>query len=147
MQNVATVEKLLKDELSATETYQKAVEELSFPGGQFMKNSIAPMLGDHKTAVSLLQEQIVKLGGTPPKTSGTWGSWPKLVLENAELLGKRSALKVLIEGEVKGETYYTEALKDSTLSADFRSLIETKLLPNQQLHIRSLDRVLEAIPA
>jgi hypothetical protein len=147
MQNTTTIEKLLKDELSATETYQKALEELDFPGGQFMKNSITPMLGDHKAAVSMLQEQIVKLGGSPHKSSGTWGSWPKLVLENADLLGKRSALKVLLEGEKTGEAYYSAALKDSTLPADVRSLIENKLLPNQQLHIRSLDRVLDAIPA
>lgn len=147
MQNVTTIEKLLKDEMSATVTYQKALEELAFPGGQFMTNSITPMLGDHKAAVSLLQEQMVKLGGTPPKTSSTWGTWPELVLENAVLLGKRSALKVLIDGEIKGESYYTEVLKDPTLSADFRALIETKLLPDQQLHIRSLDRVLEAIAA
>ncbi len=147
MQNVTTIEKLLKDELSATVTYQKALEELAFPGGRFMTNSITPMLGDHKAAVSLLQEQMVKLGGTPPKTSDAWGSWPKLVVENADLLCKRSALKVLIDGEIKGETYYAEVLKDPTLSADFRALIETKLLPDQQLHIRSLDRVLEAIAA
>ena len=111
-----------------------------------MTNSITPMLGDHKAAVSLLQEQVVKLGGTPIKVSGTWGKWPELVMENADLLGKRQALKVLFEGEKTSETYYADVLKDPTLSADFRALIETKLLPNQQLHIRSLDRVMEAIP-
>ncbi len=148
MQNAHTIEKLLKDELSATETYQRALEELNFPGGQYMTNSITPMLGDHKEAVSLLQEHIVKLGGTPPKTAGTWGKWPSLVMENAELSelsGKKTALKVLLEGERTGEIYYTEALKDSTLPADLRALVQSKLLPNQQIHIRSLDRVLETI--
>ncbi len=145
MQNANTIEKLLKDELSATETYQRALEELNFPGGQFMTKSITPMLGDHKEAASLLQEHIVKLGGTPHKTAGTWGKWPALVLDNKELSGKKTALKVLLEGEKTGEIYYNEALKDSTLPADFRTLIETKLLPNQQIHVRSLDRVLETI--
>lgn len=145
MQNTHTIEKLLKDELAATETYQKALDELNFPGGQYMTNSIKPMLGDHKEAVSLLEEHIVKLGGTPPKTAGTWGKWPALVLENSELSGKKTALKVLIEGEKTGESYYTESLKDSTLPADFRALVQSKLLPNQQIHIRSLDRVLETI--
>jgi Domain of unknown function (DUF2383) len=146
MHNVNTIEKLLKDELSATETYQKALEELKFPGGQFMTNSLMPMFGDHKAAVSMLQEQIVKLGGTPHKSSGAWGSWPKLILEDASLLGKRSAVKVLLEGEKTAEADYAEALKDTGLSAEIRSLIETNLLPTQQSHIRSLDRVLEAIP-
>lgn len=147
MHNVNTIEKLLKDELSATETYQKALEELKFPGGQFMSNSLMPMFGDHKAAVSILQEQIVKLGGTPHKNSGAWGSWPKLILEGASLLGKRSAVKVLLEGEKTAEADYAAALKDPALSADIHTLIETKLLPTQQSHIRSLDRVLEATPA
>ena len=32
MQNTQTIEKLLNDELSATATYQKVLEELQFPG-------------------------------------------------------------------------------------------------------------------
>jgi hypothetical protein len=146
MQNTNTIEKLLKDELSATETYQRALDELNFPGGQYMTNSIRPMLGDHKEAVSMLEEHILKLGGTPPKiAAGTWGKWPALVLEHSELSGKKTALKVLIESEKTGESYYIESLKDSTLPADFRTLVQSKLLPNQQIHIRSLDRVLETI--
>lgn len=145
MQNTNTIEKLLEDELSATETYQKALDELKFPGGKFMSNSLMPMFGDHKDAVSMLQELIVKLGGKPHKHSGGWGNWPKLILEGSSLLGKRSALKVILEGEKTAEADYAAAVKDGDLSADIRSLIEKKLLPIQQSHIRSLDRVLEAI--
>lgn len=147
MQNVNTIEKLLKGELSATETYQKALDELNFPGGKFMTNSLMPMFVDHKAAVSMLQEQVVKLGGTPQKSAGLWGSWPKLIFEGANLSGKHSAVEVLLEGEKVSEENYAAALKDPALSADIRKLIETKLLPTQQSHVRSLDRVLEAIPA
>lgn len=145
MQNAQTIEKLLKDEMSATESYQRALEELKFPGGQYMTKSITPMLSDHKAAVSVLQEQMVKLGGTPPKSAGMWDKWPALVLENGQLSGKKSALKALLDGEKTGAEHYTEALKDSTLPADFRNLVQTQLLPIQQTHIRSLDRVLETI--
>jgi len=41
MQNANTIEKLLKDELSATITYQKVLEELKFPGGKFLSNTNA----------------------------------------------------------------------------------------------------------
>ena len=147
MQNVITIEKLLKDELSATETYQKALEELNFPSGKFTSNSLKPMFGDHKEAVSMLQAHLVKLGGTPNSSAGYWGTWPKIVFEGASLSGKRPAIKVLLDGEKAGEAHYVEALKNSTLSSDIRTLIEKKLLPSQQSHIRSLDRVLDAIPA
>ncbi|WP_411726476.1 Arm DNA-binding domain-containing protein [Methyloglobulus sp.] len=93
------------------------------------------------------EKQDRKLDGTPHKNSGAWGSWPKLILEGASLLGKRSAVKVLLEGEKAAEADYAAALKDPALSADIHTLIETKLLPTQQSHIRSLDRVLDAIPA
>lgn len=147
MHNVKTIEKLLKDELSATETYQQALESFRIPGGQFMANSLTPILGAHKAAVSSLEAQITKLGGTPHKGTGAWGSWAKLILEGASLLGKQSAIKILLEGEKSGEGDYEEALKDTTLSSEVRTLIETKLLPAQQSHIRSLDRLLEATPA
>jgi hypothetical protein len=147
MHNIKTIEKLLKDELSATETYQQALENFRVPGGQFMANSLTPILGAHKAAVSSLEAQIVKLGGTPQKGTGVWGSWAKIVLEGASLLGKQSAIKVLLEGEKSGEGDYEEALKDTALSSELRTLIETKLLPAQQSHVRSLDRIMAATPA
>lgn len=147
MHNVKTIEKLLKDELSATETYQEALEKFKVSGGQFMSNSIKPILGSHKAAATSLEAQIVKMGGTPQKGSGAWGSWAKLVLEGASLLGKQSTIKVLLEGEKSGQGDYEEALKDSTLTPEVRALIESKLLPAQHDHIRSLGRLLEATPA
>jgi Domain of unknown function (DUF2383) len=146
MHNVKTIEKLLKDELSATETYQQALEKFRMPGGQFVANSLTPIFGNHKAAVSSLEAQIVKLGGTPHKSTGAWGSWAKLILEGASLLGKQSAIKVLLEGEKSGVEDYEKALQTPDLSPEIRALIEMTLLPAQQSHIRSLDRVLEATP-
>jgi Domain of unknown function (DUF2383) len=147
MHNIKTIEKLLKDELSATETYQQALEKFKTTGGQFMTNSLTPIFGAHKAAVSSLEAQMTKQGGTPQKGTGAWGSWAKLILEGASLLGKQSTVKVLLEGEKSGEGDYEEALKDVTLSTELRTLIETKLLPAQQAHIRSLDRLMDATPA
>lgn len=101
MQNVKIIEKLLKDELSAMETYQQALEKFKVSGGQFMTNSVTPLLGAHRAAVSSLEAQMTKQGGTPQKGSGAWGSWAKLILEGASLLGKQSTVKVLLEGEKK----------------------------------------------
>ena len=147
MHNMKTIEKLLKDELSATETYQQALEKFQMPGGQFVANSLMPIFGAHKAAASSLEAQIVKLGGTPHKSTGAWGSWAKILLEGATLIGKQTAIKVLLEGEKSGEGDYEDALKDTTLSSELRTLIQTKLLPAQQAHVRSLDRLLDAIPA
>jgi len=57
------------------------------------------------------------------------------------MLGKDDVLKALQEGEKSGAEDYKDALQDTKLSSDVRSLIETKLLPVQQAHIRTLDRL------
>ena len=79
MENIKTIEKLLKDELSATETYQQALENFRVPGGQFVANALTPIFSDHKAAVSSLEAQILKQGETPKNSSGTSIIWPKMI--------------------------------------------------------------------
>jgi hypothetical protein len=67
-----------------------------------------------------------------------------LVLGGARILGQQSVLKALHEGEKSGTKDYEEALKDTELTADLRTLIETKLLPAQKAHVRTLDLLLNA---
>jgi uncharacterized protein (TIGR02284 family) len=141
MHSIETLEKLLKDELSATETYQQALAKLREDVALGEAEDLIPIYEDHKVAVSSLQAQIRQLGGTPAEDSGAWGTWAKIVLGGANILGKDAVLKALQEGEKSGAEDYKDALQDTKLSSDVRSLIETKLLPAQQAHIRALDRL------
>jgi len=144
MHIIETLDALLKDELSATETYQQTLEILREDAELGDSVALMPIYEAHKEAVSSLQALISRLGGTPCEDSGAWGTWAKIVLEGADLLGKEMVLKALQEGERKGAENYEEALKVTELPSDIRSLIETKLLPGQQGHIRTLDRLLGA---
>ncbi|MDP2393213.1 MAG: DUF2383 domain-containing protein [Methylococcaceae bacterium] len=147
MHNIETINKLLKNELAAVESYQQALDKLREDVSLGESEHLRPIYQDHKTAVSSLQTHSRSLGGTPAETSGAWGTWATLVLESASILGNRSALKALRQGENSGLDDYEEALKDSELSEDLHSLIATKLLPAQQAHIRTLDRLLDAATA
>lgn len=147
MHNIETINKLLKDELSAVESYQQALDKLRHDVSLGESEHLRPIYQDHKVAVSSLQTLGRSLGGTPAETSGAWGTWAALVLESASILGNRTALKALREGEKNGVDDYEQALKDDELSADLRTLIEAKLLPAQQAHIRTLDRLLDAATA
>ncbi|MDO9269186.1 MAG: DUF2383 domain-containing protein [Methylobacter sp.] len=144
MHNIETIDKLLKDELAATETYQQVLdkfrEDVSFGETSYLM----PIYEDHKEAVSSLQEQASQLGGIPSEDSGVWGTWAEIVQGGANLLGQKAALKALQEGEKSGADDYEEALQDPELPSDIRSLIETKLLPAQQSHILTLDRLFDA---
>ncbi|WP_340124552.1 DUF2383 domain-containing protein [Methylobacter svalbardensis] len=107
---------------------------------------LQPIYAAHKNAVSSFQALIHRLGGIPCEDSGAWGTWAKIVLEGANILGKKVALKTLLEGEKSGAKDYEKVLQDAELSSDVRALIETKLLPEQQSHIRTLDRLLDTAP-
>lgn len=143
MQNIKRIDKLLRDELSATQTYQQALDKLQEDASLGEVEYLQPIYQDHKEAVSSLQEQIRQLGGTPSEDSGAWGTWAEIIQGGADLLGRTTALKALQEGERSGIEDYEEALQDANLPSEVRSLIETKLLPAQQSHVRTLDRLLE----
>ena len=143
MHNIETLDKLLINELSATETYQQALNIIREDAGLGEAVYLMPIYEDHKAAVSSLQAEIRQLGGTPAEDSGAWGTWAKIVLGGADLLGKEGVLKALQEGEKNGSEDYEEALRITGLPADIRTLIKANLLPAQQAHISTLDRLLE----
>jgi len=141
MHNIDTIDKLLRDELAAKETYQQVLDKFREDASLGSVDYLQPIYEDHKEAVSSLQEQATQLGGTPTEDSGIWGTWSEIVQGGANMLGQKAALKALQEGEKTGADDYEEALQDPDLPAEVRSLIETKLLPAQQSHIRTLDRL------
>ncbi len=144
MHNIKTLDTLLKDELSAMETYHQALNKLREDAALGESEYLMPIYEGHKYAVSTLQAEIRQLGESPSDGSGAWGVWAELILGGANLLGKTAVLKTLQEGEKSGAEDYEKALQDSELSSNIRSLIETKLLPAQKSHIRTLDLLLDA---
>ncbi|CCE24228.1 DUF2383 domain-containing protein [Methylotuvimicrobium alcaliphilum] len=144
MHNIETLNKFLKDELSATETYQQALDKLHEDVVLSESEHLRTIYEDHKASASSLQSLIIRLGGTPCEDSGAWGTWAQIVQGGANLLGKETALKSLQSGEKSGAEAYEEALQETELPSEIRSLIETKLLPAQQEHIRTLDRLIGA---
>jgi len=144
MKQMKTLEKLLKNELSAMETYQQVLDKLRADVALSEAENLMPIYEDHKAAVSSLQALTTRFGGTPTEVSGAWGVWAKLMLDGANILGNEVVLKALHEGETIGDKDYKEALLDTELPSDIRSLIETKLLLAQKAHISTLDRLLVA---
>jgi len=78
------------------------------------------------------------LGGTPVQDSGAWGTWSKIVMGTAKLMGDKAALKALKEGEESGLKDYQEVLQDTDTPSEVKTVISS-LLPKQQAHIQTLD--------
>lgn len=143
MHNLGTVEKLLKNELAAAETYHQALEKFEEEGQRNEVAYLEPIYEEHTQAVSELQEKIQQMGGTPTTDSGLWGSWSETVMSGAEMIGKEAMLNALLAGEKSGLDDYEEAVQDTDLPEDLSSLIQTKFVSYQQENIRVLNRLLQ----
>jgi len=131
--------KLLRGEISAIETYQQALEKLDDS-----KNAtdIRRLHDEHIQAANVLRRHVHEHGGSPDKGSGAWGAFAKAVEGTAKLFGNAAAMKALKEGEEQGISDYESALRDETLPADCKELIQTRLLPQTRAHIPVLDHLM-----
>jgi uncharacterized protein (TIGR02284 family) len=134
--------KYLRNELSVIETYQQALEkERQKLGHETEFQQLNAILSEHQQAASQLRTHIQQLGGTPVQDSGAWGTWSKIVMGAATLLGDKAALKALKEGEESRLKEYQEALQDTDTPPEVKTVINS-LLPKQQAHIRTLDELM-----
>jgi hypothetical protein len=142
MHHIEMLNKLLKYELSATETYRqvlvKLLENIELGNAEYLR----PIYEAHKDVVSILQTRIRQLGVASCEDSGVCGTWAEIVLGGADLLGNKVILQTLQVRENIGIKYYNQALLDTELPSDMGSLIGWKLLIAQQSHVRTLDRLL-----
>ncbi|MBP1151089.1 MULTISPECIES: DUF2383 domain-containing protein [Methylocaldum] len=133
---------LLRDEISAVETYQQALDKLRNEPQVGEVQQISSICEDHRDSANKLRERIIQSGGKPTEDSGAWGTWSKMVMGGAKLLGDKAALTALRQGEENGIQDYQEALLDADIPADVRNLIQTTLLPRQQQHLNVLNRLI-----
>jgi len=136
---IATLNSLLRGEVAATETYQQALEKL---GGDPRAMNLRQIHVDHREAANELRQHVRSHGGQPDQGSGAWGEFAKLVEGSAAVFGAPSALKALKEGEEHGKSEYEQVAGDSDMPEECRTLVASKLLPQTESHIKTLDRLL-----
>ncbi len=132
---------LLRGEISATETYQQAMDKV---GNDTGSSELRRIHEEHRDAANTLREHVHTHGGKPDQGSGAWGTFAKAVEGGAKIFGNAAALKALKEGEEHGVKDYEAALKGSDLAADCRELVNSRLLPQTRNHITVLDRLIGA---
>jgi bacterioferritin (cytochrome b1) len=133
--------KLLRDELSAAETYRQALDKMRDDYGQDGRyQDLMRMLHDHEQAAEQVRRQVLQLGGTPSNDSGAWGTWSNTVMGAARLLGDKAALKALKEGEESGIKDYRSVMDRVPEMAG----VFSPIVSQEQQHVRQLDRMIEA---
>jgi hypothetical protein len=136
---ITWLNKMLRGEISATETYNQALEKVgNDPGGADLKQ----IRDEHREAANAWREHIHQQGGKPDQDSGPWGYFAKAVEGSAKLFGNTAALKALKEGEEHGAKLYEDALRDQDVDEESKTWIRSRFLPQTQAHIATLDRLM-----
>ncbi len=133
--NVDELNKLLRGELSAVETYQMALDKLDRTSGARLE--LESCMASHQQRVMMLRDAVLALGGTPSGSSGPWGAFAKAVEGTAKVFGDKATIAALEEGEDHGLKDYKKELDDTDLDPQSRMIVADQLLPAQeQTHFR-----------
>jgi uncharacterized protein (TIGR02284 family) len=138
--NNETLNRLLRGELAATETYQQAMEKA---GADTAASELRRIRDEHRDAANTLRQHVHQHGDKPDQDSGAWGAFAKAVEGSAKLFGNRAAIKALKEGEEHGIKDYEAALKEDSLPPECKELIRGKLLPETRSHVPVLDKMMK----
>jgi uncharacterized protein (TIGR02284 family) len=134
--DVETLNSFLRGEISAVETYRQAIGHVS---DDRIRGAIQDCLQDHEHRVEALRDRIEKLGGKPTDGSGIWGTFAKLVQKGANVLGEKTAIQALEEGEDHGLADYQRDM-DKT-HGEARRFVRMELLPAQKRTHERMSRI------
>jgi uncharacterized protein (TIGR02284 family) len=125
--NIDQLNSFLRGEISAVETYRKALDKVRDPS---VKSQLMECERSHESRVDVLKERIQQLGGSPAVSSGPWGAFSKVVTAGAAFAGDKAAIAALEEGEDHGLNDYQRDI--DKLDPETRALVENDLLPAQK---------------
>lgn len=128
--DIDQLNKLLKGELSAVQTYRQCIEALDDDEPQALEASLAKLKRSHEHRAAWLKSQIRSLGGQPEVSSGVWGAFAMVYEGGAALFGDDTAIAALADGEAHGKKLYQESLV--SLTPHTRRFIEETILPEQR---------------
>jgi uncharacterized protein (TIGR02284 family) len=136
----AGLNRLVRGELSAVETYRQALDKLKDAPEA---TELHALMVEHRTAAQSLREHVKQRGGDAADGSGPWGTWAKFVEGAAKMFGTAAALKALKEGEQHGIDEYESFLEDQNADEECKELVRARLLPQAHSHVPILDRLID----
>jgi uncharacterized protein (TIGR02284 family) len=136
--DVDALNKLLRGELSAVETYDQAIEKFeNKPAAADLRR----IRDEHQRAVAALRDRVTRFGGQPSTSSGPWGTFATTVTGAAKVIGPETVLAALKRGEEHGISEYEEALNNKDVNGECKEMIRSELLPKCRTHVSELDRL------
>jgi hypothetical protein len=124
---VDTLNGLLRGELSAVESYDKAMPAIDAEPA--VSADLMSCRASHEERVERIRAAIVQMGGEPARAAGAWGLFAKAVTTSSRALGWKAVISALEEGEDHGLEEYKNALP--RLDVGTQRLVSSELYPQQ----------------
>lgn len=135
---IKTCNSLLRGELSAVETYGKAIEKYPSTAAT---SELRRIQSEHRVSADRLTQNVIDMGGEPETDSGAWGTFATAIQSAANLFGSESAIESLQTGEEHGRNEYQRALVNEDVMDSCKTMISNELLPRVESHINTLERL------
>ncbi len=140
--DLAEIRSWWRGELAAVETYAQAIEFVR--DNPLLRTTLQQAQVSHQRRCSCLEKEIRALGAKPDGSSGVWGEFARLVEGGAQLLGVRSAIAALEEGETHGLRVYQDAVDSNLLSRRVRNFVACDLLQEQRATTNRITQLMRA---
>jgi hypothetical protein len=136
-QTIDTCNALLRDEITAIETYTQAIVKFDPDATDAVLESIRT---DHRVNAFELHKLVSDSGVEPSDSSGAWNGFVRALENTTSLFGESPALKILQAGEENGFSQYKNALANTDVSEAAKMLIKRTLLPSLSGHLIELQQ-------
>ena len=137
--DVELLNALLRDELSAVETYNEALHRI---GNHWGSKTLNDIRSDHREAADWLCDRVSHAGGHPVDSPGLWGAFASLMGDAAGLMGMATVIAALKQGEQVGINEYEEVLRNDEVDAECREYLLNRMIPDGYRHLLELDHML-----
>jgi uncharacterized protein (TIGR02284 family) len=139
---IETLNSLLRGERSALETYEGVIKNQDEGAPRVQLEQIC---SDHRDRVAELERHVISLGGKPGTSSGTWGVVASVVQTVANVIGDKTAVYSLKEGEELGLRSYESSLEDVSDEPECIHLINS-CISAQRENLMKLQSILSEKP-
>lgn len=136
----AQLKSFYRGEVSAVETYQRALEHSAFVG---VADVLRSCQASHQQRVGLLRERLRRIGCEVPESSGPWGTMVSMLEDAAVAISQKMAIGLLEEGEDHGLRDYRDGL--DVLGPDERQFVNQYLMPAQLDTHRQMSNLKQAV--
>ncbi len=108
-QAAGKLNELLREEISAVESYRQALEKVQTPP---VRSVLEECESCHAGRLGLLAQKVQELGQEPAKDSGIRGAFARILETGANAFGERAVVSILEEYEDRDLADYRKALRE-----------------------------------